>query len=77
MKNERIYRGQKICKGKNAVRKQHYQLRPGDYVWYQNIKYPIKGVLSNGTRIRLSNNKDISVKKIQKYIHVNGWQFIP
>lgn len=75
-KNERIYRGQKIRKGKNVVRKQHYQLRPGDYVWYQNIKYPIKGVLSNGTRIRLSNNKDISVKKMQKYIHVNGWQFI-
>ena len=42
----------------------------------KNIKYPIKGVLSNGTRIRLSNNKDISVKKIQKYAHVNGWQFI-
>lgn len=75
-KNERIYRGQKNCKGKNVARKQHYQLRPGDYVWYQDIKYPIKGVLSNGTRIRLSNNKDISVKKIQKYIHVNGWQFI-
>lgn len=76
-KNERIYRGQKVSKGKIVVRKQHYQYRPHDYVWYQGIRYTTKGVLSNGTRLRLSNNKDVNIKSIQKCVHINGWQFIP
>lgn len=76
-KNERIYRGQKVSKGKIVVRKQHYQYRPHDYVWYQGIRYTTKGVLSNGTRLRLSNNKDVNIKNIQKCVHINGWQFIP
>ena len=41
-KNERIYRGQKVSKGKTVIRKQHYQYRPGDYVWYENTKYVVK-----------------------------------
>ena len=76
-KNERIYRGQKVSKGKIVVRKQHYQYRPHDYVWYQDVRYTTKGVLSNGMRLRLSNNKDVNIKNIQKCIHINGWQFIP
>ena len=75
--NERIYRGQKVSNGKTVVRKQHYQYRPGDYVWYQGNKYSIKGTLSNGTRIRLSNNKDVNIKNIQLCKHIGGWQFIP
>lgn len=76
-KSERIYRGKKISKGKIVVRKQHYQCRPGDIVWYQGIKRIVKGVLSNGTRVRLDNDKDITLKKVKLYHHINGWQFIP
>ena len=76
-KNERIYRGQKVSKGKAVVRKQHYQYRPGDLVWYQGNKHSIKGTLSNGTRLRLSNNKDVNIKNIRLCKHIGGWQFIP
>ena len=75
--NERIYRGQKVSKGKTVVRQQHYQYRPGDFVWYQGNKHSIKGTLSNGTRLRLSNNKDVNIKNIRLCKHIGGWQFIP
>ena len=76
-KNERIYRGQKISKGKTVVRKHHYQYRPHDYVWYQGLKHSINGILSNGTRVRLDIGKDVGLKNITLCCHVNGWQFIP
>ena len=76
-KNERIYRGQKISKGKTVVRKHHYQYRPHDYVWYQGLKHSINGILSNGTRERLDIGKDVGLKNITLCCHVNGWQFIP
>ena len=76
-KNERIYHGQKVSKGKTVVRIQHYQYRTGDLVWYQGNKYPIKGTLSNGTRLRLSNNKDVNIKNVRLCKHIGGWQFIP
>ena len=76
-KNERIYRGQKISKGKTVVRKHHYQYRPHDYVWYQGFKHSINGILSNGTRVRLDIGKDVGLKNITLCCHVNGWQFIP
>ena len=75
-KNERIYRGQKISKGKTVVRKHHYQYRPHDYVWYQGLKHSINGILSNGTRVRLDIGKDVGLKNITLCCHVNGWQFI-
>ena len=75
-KNERIYRGQKISKGKTVVRKKHYQYRPGDYVCYENIKYIVKGVQDKGKRIALQNHLPIPVSKIKKSIHTNGWSLV-
>lgn len=72
-KNERIYRGQKISKGKTVVRKQHYQYRPHDYIWYQGNRYEVKGVQDKGKRIALQERLPISVSKIEKSIHTNGW----
>ena len=72
-KNERIYRGKKVSKGKTVVRKQHYQYRPHDYIWYQGTKYIVKGVQDRGKRISLQERLPISVSKIEKFIHANGW----
>ena len=74
--NERIYRGQKVSKGKTVVRMQHYQYRPGDYVWYENIKYIVKGVQDKGKRIALQNHLPVPVSKIKKSIHTNGWSLV-
>lgn len=72
-KNERIYRGQKISKGKIVVRKQHYQYRPHDYIWYHGNKYEVKGVQDKGKRVALQERLPIPVNKIEKSIHTNGW----
>ena len=72
-KNERIYRGQKISKGKIVVRKQHYQYRPHDHIWYHGNKYEVKGVQDKGKRVALQERLPIPVNKIEKSIHTNGW----
>lgn len=75
-KNERIYRGPKTSKGKTVVRKQHYQYRPYDFVWYKNVKYAVKGVQDKGKRIALQNHLPVSISKIKKSVHVNGWKLV-
>ena len=75
-KNERIYHGQKVSKGKIVVRKQHYQYRPHDYIWYQRDKYIVKGVQDKGKRIALKGHLPIPVKKIENCIHTNGWSLV-
>lgn len=72
-KNERIYRGQKISKGKIIVRKQHYQYRPYDYIWYQGCRYVVKGVQDKGKRVALQGRLPIPSNKIEKLVHSNGW----
>ena len=42
--NLRIYRGQKISKGRRAIRKQHYAVRPGDAVVTESGKHRVKGM---------------------------------
>ena len=76
LKNERIYHGQKVSKGKIVVRKQHYQYRPHDYIWYQGVKYIVKGVQDKGKRIALQGRLPIPVVKIEKCIHTNGWSLV-
>ena len=76
LKNERIYHGQKVSKGKIVVRKQHYQYRPHDYIWYQGVKYIVKGVQDKGKRIALQGHLPIPVVKIEKCIHTNGWSLV-
>ena len=75
-KNERIYRGQKVSKGKTVVRKQHYQYRPYDLIWYENTKYIVKGVQDKGKRIALQNHLPVPISKIKKSIHTNGWSLV-
>lgn len=71
--NERIYRGQKISKGRYSVRTQRYSRRPHDIVWVDGVRYTVKGVISNGTRVALNEHLPVSVHKIQKIIHIGGW----
>lgn len=71
--NERIYRGHKISKGKLAIRRQHYQYRPGDIVWIKGKRYTVKGVISNGTRVALNERNPVSINKIDKTVHTGGW----
>ena len=75
-KNERIYRGQKVSKGKIVVRKQHYQYRPYDFIWYEDVKYIVKGVQDKGKRIALQNHLPVSLSRVKKCVHANGWRLV-
>ena len=72
-KNERIYRGHKVKKGRISVRKQHYSYRPNDVVWYEGQKHLVKGVQDKGKRIALQDHLPVAITKIEKCIHTNGW----
>lgn len=74
--NQRVRRANKIKKGRRAIRKQHYQLRPHDLVEYQNQIWQVRGVHSRGNYIKLTKKsvKDIStnIKNVAILSHVNG-----
>ncbi len=74
--NLRKFRLRKISKGKYAIRKQHYSIRPGDVVIINNKTYKVKGIHNQGKALILKNNKTISVNKIEKVIHCGGWEEI-
>ena len=74
--NLRIYRGQKVSKGKYVVRKKHYSIRPGDIAVINNKKYKVKGMHNEGKALIFENKKTISTNKIEKVVHCGGWQEI-
>mgnify|MGYP005789849715 FL=1 len=73
--NQRVYRANKIKKGRRTIRKQHYQLRPYDLVIADRKSYCVKGIHNKGTRVILiASPKDISkaISKVNVKYHVNG-----
>lgn len=75
-KNERIYRGQKVSKGRISIRKKHYSIRPGDFILFENKKYTTKGVQNNGTYIILENSKVVSINRTKVIFHTNSWRML-
>ena len=76
-KNERIYRWQKISKGKTAVRKQHYLFQPNDIVLWQNVKHSVKGTHSNGARVLLETGKSVKLADLRIIKRQGGYAAPP
>lgn len=72
--NLRIYRCKKISKGKFVIRKQHYNIRPGDIVIIDNKKYKVKGINNKGVGLITENNIYKNTKSIERIIHCGGWK---
>jgi hypothetical protein len=72
-KNLRIYREQKVSKGKRVIRKSHYALRPGDTVVIGGEKHKAKGIHNKDTRVLLDSGKSVPIKKLEKIIHTGGY----
>ena len=73
-KNERIYRGICKSKGRRAIRRRRYALRPDDVVKYDNQIFHVKGVHNAGTRVILKeNNKSVAIKGASVIKHISGW----
>jgi len=52
--NLRIYRGQKLSKGRVQVRRKRHPFQPGDTVIFQGKKYTVKGTQNRGDYVRLA-----------------------
>lgn len=76
-KNERIYRGQKVFKGKTSMRKQHYLFQPSDIVLWQNAKHSVKGTHCNGTRVLLETGKSVKLAALKIIKRQGGYAAPP
>lgn len=74
--NQRVYRANKIKKGRRTIRKQHYQLRSHDLVKYQKQIWQVKGVQNRGKYIKLTKSlvTDVvtNIKNVAILLHANG-----
>lgn len=70
------YRKSKKSKGRRAIRRKHYSLRPGDCVLHQNERYKVVGVQGNGKQVLLDNKKSVAISKVKCLYHCGGWRRI-
>jgi len=75
--NQRLYRGEQVRQGHWSIRRNHYQIRPGDKVLTRYGEQTAMGVNSNGANVLFKmggKTKSQSVKTIICLHHLNGWQ---
>ena len=48
-------------------------LRPNDIVLFNKEKLKVIGVQNEGSYVKLSNNKAVSIDKVTLVCHVGGW----
>ena len=73
--SERMFRGTKVSKGRESIRRKRSEFQPGDIVRYMGKNYTVHGSHCNGTRVILDNKKSVSVKGIISITKKGGWQF--
>lgn len=64
-KNLRIFRGQKISKGRRNIRRSTYEIKSGDIVIYNNQKYLSHGIINKGEYVVLDSVKNVDIKDIK------------
>lgn len=76
-KNERIFRGQKCSKGRDAVRRQHYPYQPGDRVMAGGSIRVIKGLHCGGKNAEFIYDglppKSMAVSRLKTVYREGGW----
>ena len=74
LNNERIFRQEKISKGRRNIRRQRYPIQPGDTIKLKGMRYTAKSTHCKGARVILQETgRSISVKKIEIIKHIGGW----
>ena len=72
--NEKIYRGQKISKGRRNIRRSKSKYQPNDLVKFEGKVYTIKGSMNKGKNIALKEIKKCpNTKYIVPYIYKKGF----
>jgi hypothetical protein len=72
--NLRVYRGQKVSKGRRSIRKSKYPYQQNDLVIFEGKVYRVRGMQNLGTRVALyaESNLTVDVRKVQPYLWRKG-----
>lgn len=72
--NQRIFRKEKVTKGRVSIRRNHYQIRPHDIVLNTktNRVETAKGINNRGKTVIFQTRESVSTSKIVCLYHVNG-----
>ncbi len=71
--NLRMFRGEKLSKGKRVIRSQRYEIQPGDQVMIDGTWICTKGTHNKGTRIITEEGKSIAISHVKAIRHCDGW----
>ena len=75
-KNERIYRGKKMSKGRIVLRTKRAVIRPGDIVYVGKKKYIVASSKNLGKQLKLADGSLLTTSKVTKIIHCGGWKTV-
>lgn len=72
--NLRVYRGQKVNRGRRSIRRSRYPYQQNDLVLFENKVYRVRGMQNLGTRVALFSNHNLTanVKNIRPYLWRKG-----
>ncbi|MBP1931821.1 RNA-guided endonuclease IscB [Ammoniphilus resinae] len=77
LENLRVYRGEKVSKGKRVVRKQRYSLQPMDLVWFDGNLYTVSGTNNKGKTVVLRDCRKVpAVSKVKLIKSGKGFCFV-
>lgn len=73
-KSLRPFRGQKLKAGYRSIRKQRYEIQPGDLLIFNGRTVHAKGVHNKGTRVIIcETKKSVAIAQVQIIKHVAAW----
>ena len=72
-KNQRLFRGHKVRKGRVSIRRRHYSIQPGTLLMYRGRKVTAKGVFNKGTWVRLADGSNAALKNVKVLKFPESW----
>lgn len=71
--NLRLFRGQRVSKGRRSIRTQRYFYQPKDIIIFEGNKYIVKGIQNKGSYIKLERlPKPVKTELVKPYMFRKG-----
>ncbi|HUW65064.1 MAG TPA: hypothetical protein VMW83_10295 [Spirochaetia bacterium] len=75
--NLRVYRGERVSKGRYQLRTQRYPYQPGDVVLYDNKRYAVQGTQNHGAYVRLRTlSKPVRADRLKPLRYGKGLRIV-
>lgn len=78
LKNQRLFRGEKVSKGYNRIRRTHYSIRSGDTICWKGRIFKAGSIHNKGKTVDfpkpILGRKSTSPNKVRVISHVGGWK---